>query len=99
MEAKSTITKKLELSGQRSSQQKAQQMFSPGDVSLLRGALQERAAEFDNWQSADMIQMFLRSRGYGVSRQEARASIARLEATRCDDQAVAQELEALALVN
>ena len=46
-----------------------------------------------------MIEMFLRSRGYGVSRQAARTSVVRLEATRCDDEAVAEELERLALVN
>ncbi len=98
MEAKSTIAKNLELS-LRGSQQKTQQMFSAGDVSLLRSALQERAAQFDCWQCADMIEMFLRSRGYGVSRQAARTSIARLESTHCDDEAVAEELERLALVN
>jgi len=99
MEAKSTTAKNLELSSLHGSQQKTQQMFSAGDVSLLRGALQERAAEFDCWQSADMIQMFLRSRGYGVSPQAARTSVARLGATRCDDEAVAEELESLALAN
>jgi len=99
MEAKPTTAKNLELSSLHGSQQKTQQMFSAGDVSLLRGALQERAAEFDCWQSADMIQMFLRSRGYGVSPQAARTSVARLGATRCDDEAVAEELESLALVN
>lgn len=98
MEAKSTITKNWELSGLRGSQ-KTQQMFSAGDVSLLRNALQERAAEFDGWQSADMIAMFMRSRGYGVSREAARDSIGRLEAIHCDDRAVAEELERLALVN
>jgi len=99
MQAKSTIEKNLELSSVGGSQQTTQQMFSAGDVSLLRSALQERAAEFDCWQSADMIQMFLRSRGYGVSPQAARTSVARLGTTRCDDEAVAEELESLALVN
>jgi len=95
MDAKLTT----ELSSVYGNQQKAQQMFSAGDISWLRSALQEKAAEFDCWQSADMIEMFLRSRGYGVSRQAARTSVVRLEATRCDDEAVAEELERLALVN
>ncbi|HTC94743.1 MAG TPA: hypothetical protein VFA71_02545 [Terriglobales bacterium] len=99
MQAKSTIAENLELSGIRGTQQKTQQMFSAGDISLLRNALQEKAAEFDCWQCAEIIEMFLRSRGYGVSRQAARASVGRLEATNCDDEAVAEELERLALVN
>lgn len=97
MEIKSAA-KNMELSG-LDGRQKAQQMFSAGDISLLRSALQEKSAEFDFWQSADMIQMFLRSRGYGVSAQAARTSVVRLESTRCDDEAVAEELERLALVN
>ncbi len=99
MQAKSTLTENLELSSMRGTQHKVQQMFSPGDISLLRNALQEKAAEFDCWQCAEIIEMFLRSRGYGVSRQAARACIGRLEATNCDDEAVAEELERLALVN
>ncbi|HTC96071.1 MAG TPA: hypothetical protein VK699_21695 [Terriglobales bacterium] len=99
MEAKPTTTKNWDLSSLHGSQQTTQQMFCAGDVSLLRSALQERSAEFDGWQSAEIIEMFLRSRGYGVSRQAARASIARLESTRCDDKAVAEELERLALAN
>jgi len=49
MEAKSTLAENLELSSVRCSQQKTQQMFSAGDVSLLRSALQEKAPEFDCW--------------------------------------------------
>lgn len=97
MQVKSTLTENLEatLHGTH----KLQHMFSPGDISLLRSALQEKAAEYDCWQCAEIIEMFLRSRGYGVSRQAARACIGRLEATNCDDEAVAEELERLALVN
>ena len=99
MQAKSTAIENLELSSMRGTQQKMQQMFSASDISLLRNALQEKAAEFDCWQCAEIIEMFLRSRGYGVSRQAARASVGGLEATNCDDEAVAEELERLALVN
>jgi hypothetical protein len=99
MQAKSTASEKLGQKTLWDGQKEDRHMFPVQDILWLRDALRGKVAEFDSWQRAEIVVMFLKSRGYGVSHQTACDSIVRLEASNCRDDVVVEELESLALVN
>ncbi len=71
--------------------------FSNTELAALKQGLTE--AVIDARQGAELLQMFLAGRGYGVSRDEAMDSVTRLEGCGCSFEAIQQELEHLALIN
>jgi hypothetical protein len=70
--------------------------FSEADLAGLREDLLR--AHLDSWQVGDVISSYLSTRGYGVSNQEARTLVARIERTGYSLQTMQEELEKLALV-
>jgi hypothetical protein len=70
--------------------------FSVNEVSALRNELLE--AELDAWQAAELLQVFLTGRGYGVSPDAARRAASRVEGAGCSVESLQKELEGLALV-
>lgn len=70
--------------------------FSTAEMSALRNELLDGG--LDHWQAAELLQMFLMGRGYGVSREAARTAASRVEGAGCSIEMLQQELEKLALV-
>ena len=70
--------------------------FSVAEMTALRNELLEGA--LDSWQAAEVFQMFLCGRGYGVSPERALEAASRVEGSGCSIEAIQQELEHLALV-
>ena len=70
--------------------------FSTAEMSALRNELLDGG--LDNWQAAELLQMFLVGRGYGVSPEAARTAASRVEGAGCSIESLQQELEKLALV-
>jgi hypothetical protein len=70
--------------------------FSATELAGLRTELQQSG--IDHWQAAEVLSGFLTGRGYGVSPQNARDALSRLEAGGCDLESMQQELEQLAFV-
>lgn len=70
--------------------------FSTSEMSALRNELLEGG--LDNWQAAELLQMFLVGRGYGVSPEAARTAASRVEGAGCSIESLQRELEKLALV-
>ncbi len=69
--------------------------FSLPEMSALRSELLQSG--LDSLQSAEVLQVFLMGRGYGVSPQAARDAVCRVEVSGCSLEAIQQELEGLAL--
>ena len=70
--------------------------FSVTEMTALRNELLEGG--LDSWQAAELFQMFLTGRGYGVSPERALQSASRVEVAGCSLEAIQKELEQLALV-
>lgn len=69
--------------------------FSVPELSALRSEL---AQGFDSRDAAEMLQMFLAGRGYGVSPEAARFAISRMGLAGGSMEALQRELESIALV-
>ncbi len=70
--------------------------FPEGDLSGLREDLTKSG--LDSWQAADLISSFLVARGYGVSTEDARSAVFRMEWIGCSLKCLQAELEKLAQV-
>lgn len=70
--------------------------FSVTELSTLRSELLQ--AGLDAWQAAELYQVFLAGRGYGVSPESAHDAAARIEGSGCSLEVMQRELEGLALV-
>jgi len=70
--------------------------FSEADLAGLREEL--RRSHLDSWQVGDVISSYLTMRGYGVSQDEARTMISRIEKTGYSLRSMQEELEKLAMV-
>jgi hypothetical protein len=72
------------------------ELFSDADLTGLREELMKSG--LDSWQAADLISSFLVARGYGVSTQDARKVVSRMESIGCSLKCLQAELEKLAHV-
>ncbi len=70
--------------------------FSTTELSALRNELIQTT--LDCWQAAELFQVFLMGRGYGVSAGEALSAATRVEGSGCSLAVIQRELEGLALV-
>ena len=70
--------------------------FSMPELSALRTELLQGG--LDSRQAAELFQVFLMGRGYGVSPQAARDAASRVGGCGCSMEAIQKELEGLALV-
>lgn len=70
--------------------------FSATELAVLRNELMQGA--LDSWQAAELFQIFLAGRGYGVSQGEAFDAAGRIEGSGCSIEVMQKELEKLALV-
>jgi hypothetical protein len=70
--------------------------FSDADLTGLREELMKSG--LDSWQAAELISSFLVARGYGVSTQDARSVVSRMESIGCSLKCLQAELEKLAQV-
>ncbi len=70
--------------------------FSATELAVLRNELMQGA--MDSWQAAELFQIFLAGRGYGVSAREAFDAAGRIEGSGCSIEVMQKELEKLALV-
>ena len=71
--------------------------FSEPELTALRTELLQGASDFR--EAAEVMQMFLVGRGYGVSPEEARTAALRAEVAGCSIEVIQRELESIALVN
>lgn len=70
--------------------------FSVPEITALRNELLQGG--IDAWQAAEVLQVFLMGRGYGVSPQAAMDAVGRVEGSGCSIESIQKELESLALV-
>lgn len=70
--------------------------FSLPEMAALRSELMQTG--LDCRQSAELLQVFLMGRGYGVSPQAAIEAVSRVEVSGCSLAVIQKELEGLALV-
>jgi hypothetical protein len=70
--------------------------FSIAELSALRTELLK--GSLDSFQVAELFNMFLRGRGYGVSSSEALNAVLSMEGKGCSLEALQHELERLAWV-
>ena len=70
--------------------------FSSRELLNLRNELLQSG--IDSWQAAEVLSGFLTGRGYGVSAENARTAVGRLEEMGCNLDCMQQELENLAFV-
>lgn len=70
------------------------EQFPEADLAGLREELLK--AGLDSWQAAELISGFLAAHGYGVSTQEARQAVSRMESIGCSLKCLQAELEKLA---
>jgi hypothetical protein len=70
--------------------------FSVNELAVLRNELLQHG--LDSWQAAELFQIFLAGRGYGVSPMAAMAAASRIEGSGCNLEVMQRELEGLALV-
>lgn len=70
--------------------------FATKELADLRNELMQSG--IDSWQAADVLSTFLVNRGYGVSSQQARDAVLRLESGSCSYECIQHELERVALV-
>jgi hypothetical protein len=70
--------------------------FTVSEVSALRNDL--LSAGLDSRDTAEVLQVFLMGRGYGVSPQAALDAAYRVEGAGCSVDVIRKELEQLALV-
>lgn len=70
--------------------------FPEADLAGLREEMLR--SNLDSWQAGHVISSYLTTRGYGVSNDEARSMVSRIERTGYSLQTMQEELEKLALV-
>lgn len=70
--------------------------FSTGELTALRNELIQGG--LDAWEAAQLVQVFLSGRGYGVSPEAALDAVSRVEGAGCSLAVIQKELEQLALV-
>ena len=75
----------------------AVEKFSVPELTALRNELVQ--GSLDNRQAAELLQIFLAGRGYGVSPEAARDAVGRVGGCGCTIDAIQRELESLAIVN
>jgi len=71
--------------------------FSVAELTALRTELLK--GSLDSFQVAELFNMFLRGRGYGVSPSAALSAVMTVEGKGCSIEALQLELEQLAWVN
>jgi hypothetical protein len=71
--------------------------FSVTELSALRNDLLQ-GGQIDSREAAELLQVFLMGRGYGVSRQAAFDAAGRVEMAGCSLPVLQSELESLAMV-
>jgi hypothetical protein len=71
--------------------------FSVTELSALRNDLLQ-GGMVDSWEAAEVLQVFLMGRGYGVSPQAAIDAAGRVEMAGCSLPVLERELDGLALV-
>ena len=71
--------------------------FTMTELAALRNDLLQGGLA-DSREAAELVQIFLMGRGYGVSPQAARDAVSRVEMAGCALPVLQQELENLALV-
>ena len=70
--------------------------FTSSELSVLRNELLQ--GSLDAWQAAELFQIFLVGRGYGVSTSAAIEAAARIGGSGCSLEVMQRELEGLAQV-
>jgi hypothetical protein len=70
--------------------------FTPTDLMTLRAQLADISV--DSFQAAEIVADFLSGRGYGVSRQEARQAVQRIDCARGSVEHMQAELERVAML-
>lgn len=73
-----------------------EERFSTAEITALRSELLQGG--LDSWQAAELFQLFLIGRGYGVSPESALGAASRVEGSGCSAEVLQKELEGLALV-
>jgi len=71
--------------------------FSVMELNALRSDLLQ-GGQIDSREAAELLQVFLMGRGYGVSRQAAFDAAGRVEMSGCSIPVLQSELESLAMV-
>jgi hypothetical protein len=71
--------------------------FSSTELTALRNDLLQGGL-IDSREAAELLQVFLMGRGYGVSPQAAMDAVGRVEMSGCSMPVLQKELESLALV-
>ena len=70
--------------------------FSSGELTALRSELLQGG--LDSWEAAQLLQVFLSGRGYGVSPEAALDAASRVEGAGCSLEAIQRELDRVAMV-
>lgn len=70
--------------------------FSVTELSVLRNELMQNG--LDSWQAAELFQVFLAGRGYGVNVTAAFDAAGRIEGSGCSLEVMQKELENIAYV-
>ena len=70
--------------------------FSSGELAALRSELLQGG--LDSWEAAQLLQVFLSGRGYGVSPEAALDAASRVEGAGCSLEAIQRELDRVAMV-
>jgi hypothetical protein len=70
--------------------------FSATELTALRSDLLQGG--IDSREAAELLQVFLVGRGYGVSPEAARDAASRVEGSGCSIEVIQKELESIALV-
>ena len=70
--------------------------FTHTDLMMLHTQL--AGSNVDSFQAAQIVANFLSGRGYGVSQQEARVAVSRIDSARCQVERMQAELERVARV-
>jgi len=71
--------------------------FTVTELAALRNDLLQSGMA-DSWEAAELLQVFLMGRGYGVSPQAAIDAASRVEMAGCSLPVLERELEGLAMV-
>ncbi|HLX76504.1 MAG TPA: hypothetical protein VKR26_17280 [Terriglobales bacterium] len=71
--------------------------FNVTELAALRSDLLQGG--IDSREAAELLQVFLMGRGYGVSQEAARDAASRVEGSGCSLDVIQKELESIALVN
>ena len=70
--------------------------FSAGEIAALRSELMQGG--MDSWEAAQLLQVFLAGRGYGVSPEAALDAASRVEGAGCSAEVIQRELDRVAMV-